>query len=95
MVAFDTIAKEVLVHHEFQTTDSKSPIPQRMADYIGPTIEQHGLAIYSTVIYLRPDTGHTGPGYTWTRPSRRITGRSCYFKRFRVQIRNMTEAEAT
>ena len=55
--------EEALVHHEFQTTDSKPPMPQRMAGYIGRGIEQHGLPIYSNVIYLRPDAGRTDPGH--------------------------------
>lgn len=55
--------KEALVHHEFQTTDSKPPMPQRMVGYIGRGIEQHGLPIYSSVIYLRPDAGRTDPGH--------------------------------
>ena len=54
---------EALVHHEFQTTDSKPPMPRRMAGYIGRGIEQHGLPIYSSVIYLRPDAGRTDPGH--------------------------------
>ena len=56
-------SEEALVHHEFQTTDSKPPMPQRMAGYIGRGIEQHGLPIYSNVIYLRPDAGRTDPGH--------------------------------
>ena len=55
--------EEALVHHEFQTTDSKPPMPHRMAGYIGRGIEQHGLPIYSNVIYLRPDAGRTDPGH--------------------------------
>ena len=55
--------EEALVHHEFQTTDSKPPMPQRMAGYIGRGIEQYGLPIYSNVIYLRPDSGRTDPGH--------------------------------
>ena len=55
--------EEALVHHEFQTTDSSPPMPQRMAGYIGRAIEQHGLPIYSNVIYLRPDAGRTDPGH--------------------------------
>ena len=54
---------EALVHHEFQTTDSTPPMPRRMAGYIGRSIEQHGLPIYSSVIYLRPDAGRTDPGH--------------------------------
>ena len=54
---------EALVHHEFQTTDSSPPMPQRMAGYIGRGIEQYGLPIYSNVIYLRPDAGRTDPGH--------------------------------
>ncbi len=55
--------EEALVHHEFQTTDSTPPMPRRMAGYIGRSIEQHGLPIYSSVIYLRPDAGRTDPGH--------------------------------
>ena len=55
--------EEALVHHEFQTTDSSPPMPQRMVGYIGRSIEQHGLPIYSNVIYLRPDAGRTDPGH--------------------------------
>ena len=54
---------EALVHHEFQTTDSTPPMPRRMAGYIGRGIEQHGLPIYSSVIYLRPEAGRTDPGH--------------------------------
>ncbi len=57
-------SEEVLVHHEFQTTDSTDPpMPQRMAAYIGYYIGQYGLPIYSNVIYLRPDAGRNDPGY--------------------------------
>ena len=55
--------EEVLVHHEFQTTDSKPPMPRRMIGYIGRGIEQHNRPIYSNVIYLRPDAGRNDPGY--------------------------------
>ena len=55
--------EEALVHHEFQTTDSNPPMPRRMAGYIGRGIEQHGLPIYSNVIYLRPNAGRTDPGH--------------------------------
>ena len=55
--------EEALMHHEFQTTDSTPPMPKRMAGYIGWCIQQYGLPIYSTVIYLRPDAGRTDPGY--------------------------------
>jgi len=55
--------QEVLVHHEFQTTDSDPPMPYRMVGYIGRGIQQHRLPILSLVIYLRPDAGRTDPGY--------------------------------
>jgi predicted transposase YdaD len=55
--------EEALVHHEFQTTDSSPPMPRRMVGYIGRSIEQYGLPIYSNVIYLRPDAGRSDPGY--------------------------------
>ena len=56
--------EEVLVHNEFQTTDSTNPpMPRRMAGYIGRAIEHHGLPIYSNVIYLRPNAGQRDTGY--------------------------------
>ena len=55
--------EEALVHHEFQTTDSKPPMPYRMTGYIGRSIQRHRLPIYSIVIYLRPDAGRADPGY--------------------------------
>ena len=56
--------EEVLVHNEFQTADSTNPpMPRRMAGYIGHAIRQHGLPIYSNVIYLRPNAGRRDPGY--------------------------------
>ena len=55
--------KEVLVHYEFQTTDSYDPgMPLRMAGYIIRAIEAYRLPVYSNVIYLRPDTGRNDPG---------------------------------
>ena len=56
--------EEALVHNEFQTTDSTNPpMPRRMAGYIGHAIRQHGLPIYSNVIYLRPNAGRRDPGF--------------------------------
>ena len=56
--------EEVLLHNEFQTTDSTNPpMPRRMAGYIGRAIEHHGLPIYSHVIYLRPNAGQNDTGY--------------------------------
>ena len=55
--------EEALVHHEFQTTDSKPPMPLRMIGYIGRGIEFHNRPIYSNVIYLRPDAGRSDPGH--------------------------------
>ena len=54
--------KEALVHHEFQTTDDPS-MPLRMAGYIIRAIEQHGLPVSSSVIYLRRSAGRRDPGY--------------------------------
>ena len=55
--------KDVLVHHEFQTTDSTdTPMPLRMAGYIGRLIERYGLPVYAHVLYLRPDAGLRDPG---------------------------------
>ncbi len=55
--------REVLVHFEFQTTDSYDPeMPLRMAGYIIRAIEVYHLPVYSNVIYLRPDAGKNDPG---------------------------------
>ncbi len=54
--------KEALIHHEFQTTDDPS-MPLRMAGYMIRAIEQHGLPIHSSVIYLRRSAGRRDPGY--------------------------------
>ncbi len=55
--------KEVLVHFEFQTTDSYDPeMSLRMAGYIIRAIEMYRLPVYSNVIYLRPDAGKNDPG---------------------------------
>ncbi len=55
--------KEVLVHFEFQTTDSYDPeMSLRMAGYIIRLIETYRLPVYSSVIYLRPDAGRRDRG---------------------------------
>lgn len=55
--------QEVLVHFEFQTTDSYDPeMPLRMAGYIIRAIEVYRLPVYSNVIYLRPNAGNNDPG---------------------------------
>ncbi len=55
--------EEVLVHFEFQTTDSYDPeMPLRMAGYIIRLVETHRLPVYSSVIYLRPDAGRRDGG---------------------------------
>ena len=55
--------KQVIVHFEFQTTDStETDMPLRMAGYIIRLIETYGLDVYSNVIYLRPDAGRSDPG---------------------------------
>ena len=56
--------QDVLVHHEFQTTDSTDPpMPLRMVGYIGRLIERYGLPVFSHVLYLRPNAGRRDPGY--------------------------------
>jgi len=55
--------KQVIVHFEFQTTDSsETDMSLRMAGYIVRLIETYGLEVYSNVIYLRPDAGRSAPG---------------------------------
>ena len=55
---------DVLVHFEFQTTDSfDPPMALRMAGYIIRLIEKYQMDVYSHVIYLRPDAGRRDPGF--------------------------------
>ena len=55
--------EEVLVHLEFQTTDSYDPeMSLRMAGYIIRLMETYRLPVYSSVIYLRPDAGRRDHG---------------------------------
>ncbi len=66
--------EEVLVHTEFQTTDSTHlPMVRRMVGYIGRTVEHYGWPVVSSVIYLRPGAGRGDPGYyLQDRPGHRI-----------------------
>ena len=66
--------EEVVVHTEFQTTGStRPPMPQRMAGYIWRLIEQYGLPVRSSVVYLRPQAGRNDPGYFLrARPGHRV-----------------------
>ncbi len=55
--------EEVLVHCEFQTTDSThADMVQRTVDYLGRCYGRYGLPIFSHVIYLRPNAGKNDPG---------------------------------
>ena len=64
----------VLVHTEFQAADStQQPMARRMVGYIGRAVEQYGLPVVSSVIYLRPAAGRRDPGYyLQDRPGHRI-----------------------
>ena len=66
--------EEVLVHTEFQTTDStQPPMARRMVGYIGRAVEQYGLPVISSVLYLRPGAGQRDVGcYRQDRPGQRI-----------------------
>ena len=66
--------EKVLVHTEFQTADStQPPMARRMVGYIGRAVEQYGLPVVSSVIYLRPGAGRRDPGYyLQDRPGQRI-----------------------
>ena len=67
--------KEVIVHVEFQTHDSREvPMPHRIAGYAGLGIRTFGMPIYSHVIYLHPNAGRNDPGeYTQGPPAYEVT----------------------
>ncbi len=54
--------KEVIVHTEFQTETSKTPMELRLSEYVGRLIRQHGIPVYVTVIYLGESAGKNDPG---------------------------------
>ena len=62
LIRVQIAGQEALVHHEFQTTDDAS-MPLRMAGYMIRAMEQHGLPVSSSVIYLRRSAGRRDPGY--------------------------------
>ena len=62
LIRVQIAGQEALVHHEFQTTDDPS-MPLRMAGYMIRAMEQHGLPVSSSVIYLRRNAGRRDPGY--------------------------------
>ena len=63
-IRVNTGSKQVIVHCEFQTHDSReAPMPFRMAGYIGSALAFYKLPIYSHVIYLHPTAGRTDPGF--------------------------------
>ena len=66
--------EEVLVHCEFQTTDSThADMVQRTVDYLGRCYGRYGLPIFSHVIYLRPNAGRNDPGgYVQDVPGHRL-----------------------
>ena len=64
LIKVERNGEEVLIHFEFQTTDSYDPeMALRMAGYIIRTVETYRLPVYSSVIYLRPDAGRRDPGH--------------------------------
>ena len=64
LIKVDLNGEEVLIHFEFQTTDSYDPeMALRMAGYIVRTVETYRLPVYSSVIYLRPNAGRRDPGH--------------------------------
>jgi hypothetical protein len=67
--------KEVIVHLELQTRDSRQiPMPRRVAGYVGLGIRTFGMPIYSHVIYFHPEAGLNDPGrYVQDGPGYEIT----------------------
>ena len=64
LIEVELNGEKVLIHFEFQTTDSYDPeMALRMAGYIIRTVETYRLPVYSGVIYLRPDAGRRDPGH--------------------------------
>ena len=64
LIEVELNGEKVLIHFEFQTTDSYEPeMALRMAGYIIRTVETYRLPVYSSVIYLRPDAGRRDPGH--------------------------------
>ena len=69
------------------------PMPRRMAGYIGHAIRQHGLPIYSNVIYLRPNAGQRDLGYyVQERPGYEITIRYRVIRLIEIEGQRVLES---
>lgn len=57
------LGKEVIMHFEFQTHDSKQiPMQYRLIGYAARGIETYQKPVYSHVVYLHPNAGLNDPG---------------------------------
>ncbi len=54
--------KEIILHIEVQTTDSRQPMWARVANYCGHLMLVHQLPVYCVVLYLRPNAGRRDRG---------------------------------
>ena len=87
--------EEVLVHCEFQTTDSThADMVQRTVDYLGRCYGRYGLPIFSHVIYLRPNAGRNDPGgYVQDVPRHRLIVEYKVIRLIEVDGQSVLEAQ--
>ena len=87
--------EEVLVHCEFQTTDSThADMVRRSVGYLGRCYERYGLPIFSHVIYLRPNAGRNDPGgYVQNVPGHRLIVEYKVIRLIEVDGQSVLEAQ--
>ena len=87
--------EEILVHCEFQTTDSThANMVQRTVDYLGRCYGRYGLPIFSHVIYLRPNAGRNDPGgYVQDVPGHRLIVEYKVIRLIEVDGRSVLETQ--
>ena len=87
--------EEVLVHCEFQTTDSThADMVERTVDYLGRCYGRYGLPIFSHVIYLRPNAGRNDPGgYVQDVPGHRLIVEYKVIRLIEVDGQSVLEAQ--
>ena len=87
--------EEVLVHCEFQTTDSThANMVERTVDYLGRCYGRYGLPIFSHVIYLRPNAGRNDPGgYVQDVPGHRLIVEYKVIRLIEVDGQSVLEAQ--
>lgn len=75
-----------ILHNEVQAYNSRESMPLRIAGYNGFLLREHGVNVYSSVLYLHPRAGRNDPGYY------AYTGHGCEY-RLKYRVIRLIEIE--